>query len=303
MSARPLDLLTQGTVLLTEQAGYSLVEPLGSGGNATAFLALCRWGESQGTPFAVKFFVSDREPRRVSFLREIEFLRAHQHPALLPIYDSGRTSEGVPFYVSRYMAQTLERALESPLSTLDKLLYASQLCAAVGYLRRCEPAIVHRDIKPENVFVSGRTCLLGDFGMLRSMDDHDVESGAPSYYRTPELVSHINGGDPPGMESDVFQLGALLYRLLTGTNPIAIPKRRTEPVIVQDLPLLHEAYRPFLGNFLPAMLDTDPMRRPQIAPLQDLFISLIEQEARNTAAGITASGLASGARSATNQTP
>ncbi|CAN5639848.1 hypothetical protein BH11ARM2_BH11ARM2_25170 [soil metagenome] len=275
----------EAVLISAKGATYALLEPLGEpGGSGTAFLALCTSGKMRGIPFAVKFFLSGNEARRRSFLEEIAFLQNETHPAILAVYDSGTTYNRVPFYISRHMSATLEDVIvqgEAPL--LDKLLFASQLCAALAFLSSTEPKIVHRDVKPKNIFVNGRTCVLGDFGMMHRTGDTEVDPGMPKAYRTPELVRHLAGGGPVTPASDLYQLGLVLYRLFTGINPLLPCIDRSDPIILAPLPEVETVFGPILNNVLPATLAEDPERRTRLDVLQEIFIRLAEREGRQRA--------------------
>ena len=94
--------------------------------------------------------------------------------------------------------------------------------------------IIRRDIKPNNIFISNNNAILGDFGLIKELNqdeqrimDDDInlinetiinnEEGYAAmarYYRTPELVNYANHKDELHIESDVFQLGLVLAKLL-----------------------------------------------------------------------------------------
>lgn len=221
MSRLPASAVDPGLELTSDTGRtYAVLEPLGRGGNASAFLVVGTSESDQGLPSAAKFFTHDDAARRTAFLGEIAYLRNHPHGAILPIYDAGASLQGFPFYVSRYMATTLERIIESERAPMfDKLLYASQLASALGYLASADPQILHRDVNASNVFVNGRTCLLGDFGMMGTLGSGTVDRAVPWEARTPDMVRHLSGGAAPTTQSDVFSLGVVLYRLFTGERP------------------------------------------------------------------------------------
>jgi serine/threonine protein kinase len=179
------------------------------------------------------------------------------------------------------MATTLEQVIKTGnVSNLDKLLYASQLCAALNFLSKSDPPIIHRDIKPANVFVNGRTCLLGDFGMMQREGDSDVEPGTPRSYRTPELVRHINTGELPTAKSDIYQLGLVLYKLFTGINPQQACQQKTDDIVLDSLPELPESLAPTVSGPLAGTPSNDTNRPPLPEVLLPLFVELAQAEAR-----------------------
>jgi hypothetical protein len=81
--------------------------------------------------------------------------------------------------------------------------------------------MVHRDLKPANIFVVGeaRDVLVGDFGLLKSLDVDDLTAsneriGTPAYM-SPEQYKGVR----VDVRSDIYQTGVLLFRLLTGKVP------------------------------------------------------------------------------------
>jgi hypothetical protein len=67
---------------------YTCIQHLGTGGNAVTFLVLCTSGENKEALFAIKVFRKLSKPeRRARFLKEIEFLKTQNHPALMRVYD------------------------------------------------------------------------------------------------------------------------------------------------------------------------------------------------------------------------
>jgi serine/threonine-protein kinase len=103
------------------------------------------------------------------------------------------------------------------------------LLSALRYLASSRPPVVHRDVKPQNIFIKGRSCVLGDFGLMKVLNgseemDREVfrEStgpGMPYYYRTPDLIAYAKGEANITPKSDVFQLGLVAAELFTGWNP------------------------------------------------------------------------------------
>jgi len=264
---------------------YKSLQLLGTGGTAATFLVLATSGANRGVPFALKVFRRLSKPeRRDTFLQEIDFLRGRQHPCIMRIFDSGVFRDDHPFVVAEYLPRTLLDVIRDGVGTLEKTSYALQLLSALDYLASLDPPVVHRDIKPQNIFVKGRSCVLGDFGLMKHVatsDDQDREivkesigAGMPFYYRTPDLVSYLRGDAPITTKSDVFQLGLVLAHLFTGQNPEKKAAAFTDEVEIEPL-------APFSGsrgitNLITRMLEVVPDTRESaaqlIAPWQGVFM-------------------------------
>jgi serine/threonine protein kinase len=207
--------------------------------------------------------------------------------AVSRVYDDGTFSFRVdgedrefPFLVAEYLPDTLFRIMRAGSASItEKTIYATQLLASLTYLAAASPSVVHRDVKPQNIFIKGRACVLGDFGLLKRLDeqsddDRDVlkESvglGMPYFYRSPDLVSYAARKSPITTKSDVFQLGLVLSELFTGRNPCVRPPDN-DPLAEVDLEPLRAIpsnHGGLIAPLLHEMLTVDPSQRPDAADL------------------------------------
>lgn len=274
----------------SSETWYKILQVLGTGGNAVTFLALCTSGESKGITFAIKVFRKlSRDDRRESFLREVDFLKKCDHPAVMRIYDSGVfvskspfAELHYPFVVAEYLPHRLYDVMRGNQATIpEKLSHALQLISALRFLSSLTPQVVHRDIKPQNIFVKGRACVLGDFGLMKLLDHateedrafykESVGPGMPFYYRTPELISYAAGGSPITTKSDVFQLGLVLAELFTGRNPAKRPTDFLEPLELEPLGAIPGGLGGLIAPPLNRMLTTDPTLRPSADQVMDAW--------------------------------
>jgi len=148
------------------------------------------------------------------------------------------------------------------------------------YLAGQSPPVVHRDVKPQNIFVKGRACVLGDFGLLKRLDDEpesedrdllkeSVGIGMPYFYRSPDLVAYACNETSITTKSDVFQLGLVLTELFTGRNPCARPTDDDPLTAVQLEPMraIPSNHGGLIAPLLRDMLLMDPAKRPSAEAL------------------------------------
>jgi serine/threonine protein kinase len=151
--------------------------------------------------------------------------------------------------------------------------------------------VVHRDIKPHNIFVKGKSCVLGDFGLMKQADT-DIEedrdglresfgAGMPLHYRTPDLVEYLEGGAKPTPKSDVFQLGLVLAELFTGRNPQKPCARLTDPVELDRLGKIPGSQSRIIADVIHRMLTPKPQQREParkfLDPWDGIFRTAVKQ--------------------------
>jgi serine/threonine protein kinase len=290
-----LSLSFQQGIISASGSWYNALQPLGQGGNAVTYLVVGGSGPYQGTPFAAKVFRRVSKPeRRASFLKESQFLRECGHPGVLRVFDEGVYRDDHPFVVTEYLPHTLAEVIRSSSANLvDKLSFTLQLLSTLDYLASLDQPAIHRDIKPSNVFVKGKSCVLGDFGLMKRFggaeDDsqsaikESVGPGMPFFYRTPDLVAYAKGESVPTPKSDVYQLGLVVAELFTGRNP---QLRAENDELLSDVRLDSIAYFPGafyepIANLITTMLQHNSSERPSAGELlpawRDLFFNAARQ--------------------------
>ncbi len=186
---------------------------------------------------------------------------------------------GAPYIVMEYVeGKTLEHWLQDhagPVSASEVVRAARDLLNAL--IAAHEKGLIHRDIKPSNVMVEARSGQLKllDFGLTRSAEPGDevTEAGRPVgtlRYMSLEQAD----GLPPDPRSDLFSLGATLYRMVAGRSPCLVgnPVDHDDKPIPTPLPLAGIPLE--LGQFILRLLERKPADRPA-----DARTALVELEA------------------------
>jgi tetratricopeptide (TPR) repeat protein/predicted Ser/Thr protein kinase len=195
---------------------YRLLKVIGRGGMGAVYLAERVDGEvSQRV--AVKLLPPGAaESYRERFLQERQILATVTHPNIARMLDAGHLDYGQPFLAMEYVEGRPIDEHAAHLTLRDTLSLFLEVCAAVAYLHR--HVIVHRDLKPTNILVTaeGEPKLL-DFGIAKLLDASTDATTTGTRSLTPAYASPEQFlGEKLSTATDVYSLGALLYRLLTG---------------------------------------------------------------------------------------
>jgi serine/threonine protein kinase/formylglycine-generating enzyme required for sulfatase activity len=196
---------------------YRVLRVLGDGGFGRVYLAYDDVLERQvAIKVPHRYRVSEALDVE-AFLAEARILARLEHHAIVPVYDCGRTDDGLCFVVSKYIegGDLATKVKQSPLTVAA----AAEVVATIADALHCAHinGIVHRDIKPANILLDLRDRpYLADFGIALKDEDFgkDSETVGTLRYMSPEQLrgeGHLVDG-----RSDVFSLGVVLYELLTG---------------------------------------------------------------------------------------
>ena len=155
------------------------------------------------------------------FLHERQILASLDHPNIARLYDGGTTQEGLPFLVMEMIQGTPidQYCEEHELAVSERLKLFTQVCEAVQFAH--QRLVIHRDIKPSNILVTadGMPKLL-DFGIAKILDPAAKAETTLLRPMTPEYASPEQfRGETITTATDVYSLGVVLYRLLTGHSP------------------------------------------------------------------------------------
>ncbi|MEM7246324.1 MAG: serine/threonine-protein kinase [Acidobacteriota bacterium] len=161
------------------------------------------------------------------FIREAHALARFSHPGIVGVLDVGDDSDGVYIVMEHVEGPSLQALLGDderfePTRACDVVC---KLLAALVVLH--ERTVIHRDLKPHNIIMKttreGVQPVLIDFGLARGAEDGELTAagdamGTP-HYMAPEQWSSATGVDH---RADLYAVGAILYRLLTGKLPLEI---------------------------------------------------------------------------------
>jgi serine/threonine-protein kinase len=159
------------------------------------------------------------------FVRERRILGRLRHPNIARLIDAGATGDGLPFLVMELVhgEPITTWSKNNKLGINERLQLMLQVCDALQHAHR--NLVVHRDLKPGNILVTdnGRVQLL-DFGVARLLsgpeDDRQSLTRAGFIHMTPVYAAPEQiGGDAITTATDIFALGAVLYELLTDSQP------------------------------------------------------------------------------------
>ena len=207
---------------------WRLLRQIGSGGMGAVYLGVRADGQFEKR-VAIKLIKRGMDTDEVlrRFERERQVLASLDHPGIARLVDGGMSDDGRPYLVLEYVeGEPLDRWCDAQgLTVRERIELFRGICAAVDEAHRS--LVVHRDLKPSNVLVdaSGRPRLL-DFGIAKVLDPRRGEAtldltATPLRFLTPAYASPEQvRGAPITTASDVYSLGAILYQLLTGRQPL-----------------------------------------------------------------------------------
>ncbi len=208
---------------------YRLIESLGAGGMGQVWLAERADGVYEHR-VAIKIMAGVLgDPLAVARANaERQFLATLEHPGITRVLDGGTTEAGQPYVVMEYVDGVAidEHCRQHALPLRARVELFLQVLEAVDAAHRA--LIVHRDLKPSNVMVNrdGQVKLV-DFGIAKALGQ-DAQTGSITKGIGPLTPSYASPEQFEGKvlttACDVWSLGVLLYRLLTGVAPFQVDR-------------------------------------------------------------------------------
>lgn len=262
--------------------GYRIVRQLGEGGVGAVFEVE---HIKLGVHYALKAFIfdgRDADQLRRRFEAEGKTLARLNHPNLVRVIDLDvDEAHGVQYFVMDLVltasgeAKTLADVEPGSVDENQLLDWFGELCDALDYVH--DKGVIHRDVKLNNILISSDGhAVLSDFGISRIIDP-----GLRAAIDIKKTTSHINGGRfvmgtagymAPELysgadatkESDVFALGVCFFKLLTNVwyDPSLAPRDGRHNISGIDSVRLLEMFEKDWFEVLPAMMDSDPGKRP-----------------------------------------
>ncbi len=215
---------------------------------------------------------------------EAELVARLEHPYIVPLFDYWRDADGA-FLVMRYLrGGSLEDLIDSgpmPLDLVTQVL--DQIAGALNVAHR--NGVVHRDMKPANILMDeDRNAYLADFGIAKDLGQdtarQTLEGMLTPNYAAPEQFK----GEPVTPQTDIYNLGLMLYEMLTGQPPYTgqihelVFKHISDP-----LPSLHE-HMPDLPDALDTVLQIASAKDPAERYPNVLSLALAFKQAAGMAA-------------------
>lgn len=216
---------------------WRIVGELGRGGMGTVYTVQRSDGAySQKAALKLIRSTSDSPAARERFVRERQLLAQLRHPHIATLLDGGFSADGDPYFVMEYIdGLPIDQWCDAhQLGLRERIELFLQALDAVSCAHRS--LVIHRDLKPSNLMVDadGRVKLL-DFGIAKQLDGAEATATSDRAltfeYASPEQLHAA----PITTATDVWQLGIVLFRLLSGAHPFGLQRDTPLPKQLQLL--------------------------------------------------------------------
>jgi len=277
----------------TTISDYKILKEIGSGGMGAVYEAEHM---ETGDKAAVKVIHSElfkSAEFRKKFQDEGDLLSRFEHKNIVKYIEDGE-SEGCLYIVTELLkGESLEerfRSQEKPIKTNSVVKLLIELALGLGFAHL--NGVIHRDIKPANIFlhkINGEVVpKILDLGIAKFKDE-STKTAAGMALGTPQYISpEVFKGKKATPASDIYSLGIIAFRLLTGKMPFDVQRDQSNIVAIslaihsaheKGLPKVQEInpdVYPRLASIVDRMLQTDPQKRHSNG--SELFEALIESD-------------------------
>ena len=239
---KPEDCMSEAGSGMPARVGpYRIVEEIGHGGMGVVYRGV-RADSHFERKVAIKLMRpgSDSPEARCKFEQERQIIASLQHANIARLYDGGITEYGRPYSAMELVEGKPINVYcdENRQSIAERLRLVEVVANAVHYAH--QELVIHCDLKPSNILVTARgEVKLLDFGIARLLEMPGADDSSTMYcgpravtplYASPEQLR----GGPVTTASDVYQLGLLLFELLTGErareiSAVSRPRADDEP--------------------------------------------------------------------------
>lgn len=219
-----------------EGIDYAIEGEAGKGGMGVVYKARQQSMDRLVALKQIKSEAGSSESDRNKFISEAVITGQLEHPNIAPVHDLGLAADGLPFYAMKFVeGEDWEDSIKR-LSEEENLSILIQVAQAIAFAH--SKNILHRDLKPGNVRLgSFGEVLVMDWGLAARLDDgSEIQPAGTPIYMPPETAleyldyakGRVSGGkgvsssrkrSPAGTYGDVYLLGALLFKIITGRAP------------------------------------------------------------------------------------
>lgn len=213
---------------------YSVIRSLGSGATSDVYLAQ----DDSFSLVAIKQFrkVTQSDWHRKMFLTEVELGKKLQHKNIVRVLSADLEDKQGAYLVMQYApGQSMDHyddednllPIKTVLSVVEQIAHALRYAATLD--------VVHRDVKPANIILmTNGTAKLTDFGCAVPTQALDSVVAGSMAYMSPEQLE----GRPLDQRADIYALGAVLYRLLTGKNTFEADSNFDARIAILNFPII-----------------------------------------------------------------
>lgn len=241
---------------------YEILKEIGHGGMSVVYLAMDQRLNKQWAVKELQKKARDKHNNIIiqSSIAEANMMKRLDHPALPRIVDIIDNETEIYVIMDYIEGESLDHILKDNGAQPQDIVieWGKQLCEVLDYLHSQNPPVIYRDMKPHNVMLKpeGNVKLI-DFGIAREYKEEkhsDTTVLGTRGYAAPE---QFDKGRQSDARTDIYSLGATLFHLVTGKNPLEV---------MYDMPpirSINPALSGGLENIIIRCLQNDPNDRYQ----------------------------------------